>query len=275
MSEHATSEFHRAFIEDGEMLFAALRLDGTSAFASPFLLELLGRRPEEVVGGNVLDWVHPHDLDRAIYQLGAAEDSSPAPGLSRFEVLHADGTYRPIEIMATALSIGDEQMLGLYIRSGSHQGFIIQRVLEMLLEGTPCAEALDPVCDVVQWQRLGSRVAVSWCDDVGFHQVGRRLPESLGGGDGATGTPWQRSRDEEVEIHGDLNDLDDARRQRSRGSGDRAVLDRLCRLVRQVPASHDHRMDGDRRAFADRPQLRRPGADEHRRADPALDRASA
>ncbi|MGO9560340.1 MAG: diguanylate cyclase domain-containing protein [Acidimicrobiales bacterium] len=219
MYEEPISEIHRAFVEDGEMLFAAVRFDGTCVFASPFLRELLGREPEQAVGENILQWVRPDDLERALYQLGASEDSSPAPGLSRFNVLHADGSYQPIEVMATPISLGGEAMMGLYIRSGAHQGFIIQQVLEMLLGGTPSAEALDPVCDLVQWRRLESRIAVSWCDDAGFHQVERQLPDTLGGGDGAAGTPWQRCRDDGAEVHGNLEDLDESRRLEAEAQG--------------------------------------------------------
>jgi PAS domain S-box-containing protein len=213
------SEFNRAFVEDGEMLFMAVRSDGTCVFASPFVRDLLGREPEQVIGQNVIEWVHPDDLDRALFQLGAAEDSSPAPGLSRFSVLHADGSYRPIEIMGTRISPSGEDLLGFYIRSGVHQGFIIQQILEMLLRGASRAEALEPACDIVEWRSLGSRVAVSWCDDIGFHQIGRDLPDCLGGGDGARDTPWRQSRDRVSEVRGELADLDEARRREAHARG--------------------------------------------------------
>ncbi len=212
VNQQVLSEIHRAFVEDGEMLFAAVRFDGTCVYASPFVSELLGRDVDDVVGQNVIDWVHPDDLNRAAYQLGSAEHGSPGAGLSRFDVLHADGTYHPIEVMATKIEPGGEPMLGFYVRSGMHQGFVTQQVLEMLLKGAPREEALAPVCDIVQWRRLGSRVAVSWIDDAGSHQIGCDLPDSLGGGDGHENTPWGRCRERGKDLHGDLEDLDGLRR---------------------------------------------------------------
>ena len=212
-------ELFRAFIEDGEMLFAAVDYDGTIRYASPVVRLLLGYEPEELVGTNVVSLLHPDDLDRAVYQLGSAAGSSPAPGLSRFGVRHADGSYRPIEAMASKISPHGEDLLGLYLRGGMHQGFVIQRTLELLLQGASREEALESVCDVVQWRRVGSRVAVSWFDDVGTHTLTEDLAPPLTGGDSDPNTPWAHCRSQGSEVSGDLTTLDAERRDLAAASG--------------------------------------------------------
>lgn len=81
--------------------------DGTVAYAGPSVLVLLGYRPEEVVGRNFAEFVHPDDLGTAASMI-AAETSRPGTAgtftvdadiAGEYRLRHADGTWVPFEIL--------------------------------------------------------------------------------------------------------------------------------------------------------------------------------
>jgi diguanylate cyclase (GGDEF)-like protein len=92
----------------------------------------------------------------------------------------------------------------------------LEDVMALLLTGATRPEALAPVCNVVQWNEVGSQIAVSWADETGDHQVGTGLPAALGGGDlgsvkRADSNPWLRSRSNVASEQGTTDDLDQRR----------------------------------------------------------------
>jgi len=182
-----------SFLNEGQFLLVALRSDGTFAFANDAVRQILGHEPSYLVGRNVVDLLHPDDVERAILQLTSAEGSSVLTGITRFRVRHRDGSWQPIELFGAPVSDGVEQYIGIYGRSGIHQ-VVVEDILSLLLRGHPRDQVLSPVCDVIQWHGAGSHLAISWEDDDGFHQVSTGIGDELGGGDGRAGTPWERCR---------------------------------------------------------------------------------
>ena len=88
----------RALIEGAHDIVVLLALDGSIVYQSPATERVLGYSPEELVGTNVLDIVHPEDRERAATVLSQwpREESEPLP-LAPFKVRHKDGTWRVIE----------------------------------------------------------------------------------------------------------------------------------------------------------------------------------
>ena len=204
-----------SLVEDGQLLFLALHLDGTIAYASSALDPVLGRLPADVVGTSVLDWLHPDDLERAVDQIASTSTAGITRGITIFRVLHADGRWVPVEIWANPVSDGEHDFIGIYARDGAHQIFL-EEVMAMLLTGAPRRDALSPVCDTIQWHGAGSYVAIDWTDEAGHQQVNTGLDESLGGAplpDGTEdgGDPWSRSRAEGEGVVGAAADLDATR----------------------------------------------------------------
>jgi diguanylate cyclase (GGDEF)-like protein/PAS domain S-box-containing protein len=206
-------DLRAALVEAAPLLIAAIRFDGVIDFVSPAASELLGRTPEELTGSNVLELIHPDDLERALYQIGASRDGRPTAGMTRFRLLHRNGSWMPLEVLASHLD-GSTPRLAIYGRNGLHQVFA-EDILVTLLKGVPREAALAPVCDVVQWSDVGSRVAVSWVDETGGHRVDNGLPGPLTGVPAAVipgsagASPWDRARGGAASERGTLADLPD------------------------------------------------------------------
>jgi diguanylate cyclase (GGDEF)-like protein/PAS domain S-box-containing protein len=215
VTETSVTDLYRSLVDDSPLMLLAIRPDGTIVFASEAARSVVGRQKTDLVGTNVVDYLHPDDVERAVYQLSVSEGPGLTPGITRFRVAHADGTWLPLEVHAAYVGAGEERLIGVYARNGLHQVFL-EDVMALLLNGASRAEALTTVCDVVQWSDVGSQIAISWADEAGDHQVSTGLPATLGGGDlGAVkrveDNPWLRSRSNVASEQGTADDLDEQR----------------------------------------------------------------
>jgi diguanylate cyclase (GGDEF)-like protein/PAS domain S-box-containing protein len=213
---NADGELYRSFVERSPLAYLALRPDGTIDFASEAIRSLFGRDPEEAIGENVIGWLHPDDVERAVIQLASGATAGVARGITRFKVRHADGSWVPTEIWATQLA-DDQQLFGICARDGRNQVFL-EEIMAMLLQGSPRTDALIPVLHTIGWETVGSRVAIDWSDSIGRHQVttgdladelsGAELPSEVG-----DGGPWAEARSSVQAVRGTEGDLDGMRRQ--------------------------------------------------------------
>lgn len=215
MTEVPVERLYRSLVDNSPLMLLAIRTDGTITFASEAARSVLGRPPADLVGTSVVDHLHPDDTERAIYQIAASTGPGLMPGMARFRVAHADGSWIPLEVQGSYIDQRDEGLIGIYARNGLHQVFL-EDVMTLLLTGADRAEALAPVCNVIQWHDVGSQVAISWSDEAGFHQVSTGLPSALGGGDlggvkRAEDNPWMRSRSSTTSAQGTTDDLDERR----------------------------------------------------------------
>ena len=87
--------------------------DGTTRYLSPSVKRVLGYTPEEMLGTNTAEYVHPDDLERAFGELQALL-SKPGvhPEAVETRVRHRDGSWRHLEGMATNL-LDDPAIEGL------------------------------------------------------------------------------------------------------------------------------------------------------------------
>jgi len=215
VTETPEKDLYRSLVDDGPLMLLAIRQDGTIVFSSEAAQSVVGRQTADLVGTNVVDYLHPDDVDRAIYQLTVSQGPGLTPGITRFRVSHADGSWLPLEVHAAFVDSGGERLIGVYARNGLRQVFL-EDVMTLLLTGASRAEALAPACNVIQWSDVGSQIAISWSDEAGDHQVGTGLPLALGGGDlrtvkRAEHNPWLRSRSSGSSEQGTTDDLDDRR----------------------------------------------------------------
>jgi diguanylate cyclase (GGDEF)-like protein/PAS domain S-box-containing protein len=201
----------RSFADDGQLVLLGLRPDGEIVFASKAVDYVFGHRADEILGTNILDWLHPDDVDRAAFTLGQGSEVGILPGITRFSVAHADGSWMPAEVLGSFVTDGEEKLIGVYARKGLHE-VLTEEILQLLLTGAPRADALAPVTNSIQWEEGGSHLSISWCDRDGFNQVSTGLPDALGGGDGEDRTVWASARSDRVPRHGFSDDLDDRRR---------------------------------------------------------------
>jgi PAS domain S-box-containing protein len=78
--------------------------EGTIRYVSPSVERVLGYRPEEMVGTNAAEYVHPDDLKKGLDTLSEAV-SKPGvhPGAVETRVRHKDGSWRYLEGIANNL----------------------------------------------------------------------------------------------------------------------------------------------------------------------------
>lgn len=87
----------RALIANITDVISVVDPGGTIRYESPSAKRVLGYEPEELVGEDILDYVHPEDRDRVRRQMQelGGEPGGEAVGEARFR--HADGSYRLLE----------------------------------------------------------------------------------------------------------------------------------------------------------------------------------
>ncbi|MGH9170313.1 MAG: diguanylate cyclase domain-containing protein [Acidimicrobiales bacterium] len=218
----APGELYKSFVELSPLGYLAMRPDGTVVYASTGLGSILGREPTDLIGGNVVNWLHPDEVERALLQLAAGARDGVARGITRFRVRHADGGWVPTEIWATRLS-DDPELYGICARDGRNQVFL-EEIMAMLLQGAPRTDALIPVLHTIGWESAGSQVAIDWADSIGRHHVSTgNLADALTGASLSTevgdGGPWAPARATLEAVRGSLADLDQTRRDLAEKAG--------------------------------------------------------
>jgi hypothetical protein len=93
-------EHYRSLIENSMDLISILNLDGTIRYVSPSHERLLGYPLDELVGRNVLSFVHAEDRQRI--QMALVNGNSGRPVECR--VRHSDGSWRVLESFSRDLS---------------------------------------------------------------------------------------------------------------------------------------------------------------------------
>jgi two-component system, cell cycle sensor histidine kinase and response regulator CckA len=93
-------EHYRSLIENSMDLISILNLDGTIRYVSPSHERMLGYPLDELVGRNVLSFVHPDDKARVV---GALENGNNGRPLE-CRIRHSDGSWRMLESFSRDLS---------------------------------------------------------------------------------------------------------------------------------------------------------------------------
>jgi two-component system cell cycle sensor histidine kinase/response regulator CckA len=103
--ELVASEGHfRALIENASDLVAVLDVRGVFEFQSPSSYPVLGYRPEEMVGRECFDFLHPDDFERIRSEFADLVQGHWDPGHSiELRFVHKDGSLRVLEVKAREL----------------------------------------------------------------------------------------------------------------------------------------------------------------------------
>ncbi|HEY7801348.1 MAG TPA: PAS domain S-box protein, partial [Dehalococcoidia bacterium] len=98
-----SEERFRSLVQNGSDLITICDGDGTLRYASPAVERLMGYRPDEWIGQNLLQMVHPDDASRAAASLSAVAGESGAHPPATIRIRHADGSWRYVETTANNL----------------------------------------------------------------------------------------------------------------------------------------------------------------------------
>ncbi len=109
-----SEEHFRTLIEGSMDVVAIMGADGIISFVSPSVEPVLGYRPEELVGANAFDFVHPEELPDFLEEMA---HSLTSHGYTKFVVCrlrHKDGSYRSLEAIGRNL-LDDPAVRGIVI----------------------------------------------------------------------------------------------------------------------------------------------------------------
>ena len=81
-------------VRSSPLIVLGITPEGTIRFANDTVTAQLGHPLDDWVGHNVLEFVHPDDVERALLSTATLTTGmSLAEGVTRFSIRHADGTF--------------------------------------------------------------------------------------------------------------------------------------------------------------------------------------
>ncbi len=108
--------FRNALAEQASDIVTIVEADGTVRYASPSIKNVLGIRPEEMLGKNLSGYVHPDDVERVLEAVAARASS---PGVGKPIELRAkcqDGSWRHLEAVGTNM-LDDPSVRGVVVNA--------------------------------------------------------------------------------------------------------------------------------------------------------------
>jgi PAS domain S-box-containing protein len=96
-------DYFRTLVANASDILTVLEVDGTIRYVSPAVERTLGYRPEERVGRNCLELIHPDDEGRARDALDEALRIKGVPVPVEVRARHRDGSWRHMKVSLTNL----------------------------------------------------------------------------------------------------------------------------------------------------------------------------
>ena len=87
----------RSLIENTSDIITIVNEDGTIRYESPSIERILGYHPEDLIGKNVLDFVHPEDAAATVRAVKAAFHHTGVAQPIELRFRHRDGSWRVLE----------------------------------------------------------------------------------------------------------------------------------------------------------------------------------
>ncbi len=110
------SSLFASLVRNSSDIITVLDAEGRFRFISDSLTDVLGWRPEELIGQLSFPFIHPDDRDGGLAALGRVMTNPGQLVTHRYRLLHRDGRYVPIEGRATNL-LADPFVQGVLINS--------------------------------------------------------------------------------------------------------------------------------------------------------------
>ena len=95
---------YHSLVDQTSDIIAVVDENALIRYGSPSVEAVLGYDPDELVGGNAADLVHPADIPRVLEaHYAALRDPTAAQRSVEFRCRHKDGTWRVIEALGSML----------------------------------------------------------------------------------------------------------------------------------------------------------------------------
>ncbi len=195
---------------EARMAIIAVGPEGRVAYANPGVREVLGFEADELLHANLLDYLHPDDVERAVLSMTWRDtEGQPPPGFTDFRARHKTRGYVEVETTASHLVYEGRDHLAIYVRPAPPQTG--EQVLALVASGAPRAEALTAALGSVDHEAHRAQMAIAWPEGSETHQVNTGLPEALTGLEtGGTGNPWSACLKTRRSVRRSVAELDDA-----------------------------------------------------------------
>jgi two-component system, cell cycle sensor histidine kinase and response regulator CckA len=143
--KHRLSRVYEALIENSSDNISLLRVDGTPVYQSAAIRRQLGYEPDEVVGRNNFDLIHPDDLEMAREGLGAILQTDDAIGPFRYRFRHKDGRWCVLESVGKRFTAEDGTVFIVVNTRDMTEVVNVQRALEATQEQLAQAMKMEAV----------------------------------------------------------------------------------------------------------------------------------
>ena len=168
MEERAPGGRERAeaIVETAISPYCVIALDGTITWAGESITELLGHRPEDLVGRNMAELLEPESLQRAVELLSRYRSTGQRTGAWRgsgilADLFHADGRLVPCDVaVATSVRTGLDGIVLQFRRRGA--GAHLQRALAAMAGNMPLTDVLSSVAAALSVEIAGARAEIHW-----------------------------------------------------------------------------------------------------------------
>jgi diguanylate cyclase (GGDEF)-like protein/PAS domain S-box-containing protein len=200
-----------ALTRSAPMAVLGVRTDGRVVYANPAVTDVVGFAPEELVGTNLIDYLHPDDAERAVLTLSWGDADGPrATGTTGFRTRTKSGDYVDVETTGSQLVFEDEDHLAVYVRRAEPQN-VAEAILAVVASGSSRVESLTAALASVSWAELGSHIAIAWPEDGAMQQVDTGLQPALTGVEtSGAGNPWGDCLRTRAPVRRCIDDVDRA-----------------------------------------------------------------
>ena len=106
----------RSLVQHASDIVTILEDDGTVRYESPSIERVLGYDPEELVGKNAFEYIHPDELGQASSTFARVLETPGATGRVEFRFRHKDGSWRWLEAIGSDLRY-DPGVKGVVVNS--------------------------------------------------------------------------------------------------------------------------------------------------------------
>jgi PAS domain S-box-containing protein len=111
-----SEEHFRSLIEHSSDVITIISRDGTITYESPALERVLGYRPDELLGQNAFQLIHPQDVPVVVNALTRPSDPSVRHQSIEYRIRHKNGSWRVLETLGANL-LDEPEVAGIIINS--------------------------------------------------------------------------------------------------------------------------------------------------------------
>ena len=111
-----SEERFRSLVQFTSDIITILEADGTIRYESPAIERVLGYKPEELIGSNAFNYIHPDDVERVSSILAEASETQGVTPLVEFRFRCADGTWCYLEAVGNNL-LANPSVQGMVVNS--------------------------------------------------------------------------------------------------------------------------------------------------------------